>query len=454
MHRTLGAVLACLTAWACRPAAPSGLTLLFYDRSPAAALGGRSWAPDPDHSRIVVFDARLRPIASLAGPQLALPMAVATLGDHLLVSEQTGEGLILDTTGAVVREWGSPFPVALYAAAGDRVIAVRSPYRVPQLVAEPSTAPLFWVIDTLGRPLDGLATIHVPPTPFLTQITNAGAVTADARGDAIYYAPLARDEIVKYDRSGAPRWTTTRGIYPHESDPVFLPASGRGGELLLDAALVNIALVLGPDGRLYVLGADDSAATALRVDVLDTATGAILTTRKLGPGETAVAVDARGRLVTFDAATLVAGNWGTTEREPFAPAFALPDTSGDTVTLARFEGLVTLVNFWASWCDPCREEFPHMSELYRTLARGDFAIVAISDDVDRDRMLAFVREFRPPFPILVGGGRMKQVYRYRGLPYSLLLDRRGRVIKRIFGFGGAAEFQRLSATIAKEIAGP
>ncbi len=451
MRRTLGAVLACLTAFACRPAAPSGLTLLFYNRSPAASLGGRSWAPDPEHSRIVAFDSRLRPVASLGGPDLALPMAVAALGDYLLVSEQTGEGVVLDTAGTVVREWESPFPVALYAAAGDRVIAARSPYRVPQLVAEASTAPLLQVLDTLGRPLEGLATIHVPPTPFLIQITNAGAVTADGRGGAIYYAPLARDQIVKYDRSGARRWVTTRGLYAHESDPVFLPASGR--DLKLDAALVNIALVLGPDGRLYVLGADDSAATALRVDVLDTATGAILTTRKLAPGETAVAVDARGRLATFDAATLVAGNWGTGEREPFAPAFALPDSSGDTVTLARFEGLVTLINFWASWCDPCREEFPHMSELYRTLDRRDFAIVAISDDVDRGKMLAFVREFRPPFPILVGGGRMKQVYRYRGLPYSLLLDRRGRVIKRIFGFGGAAEFQRLSATIAKEISG-
>jgi thiol-disulfide isomerase/thioredoxin len=209
---------------------------------------------------------------------------------------------------------------------------------------------------------------------------------------------------------------------------------------------------VGPDGRLYVLGADDSAATALRVDVLDTATGAILTTRKLGPGERAVALDARGRLVTFDAATLVAGA-GTSERKPFAPAFALPDSSGDTVTLAHFVGRVTLVNFWASWCDPCREEFPHMGELYRTLDHRDFAIVAISDDVDRGKMLAFVREFRPPFAILVGEGRMKQVYRYRGLPYSLLLDRRGRIIERIFGFGGAAEFQRLSTTIAKEIAG-
>ena len=94
-----------------------------------------------------------------------------------------------------------------------------------------------------------------------------------------------------------------------------------------------------------------------------------------------------------------------------------------------------------------------MATLYRAFDRQVFDIAAISDDVDRGKMLACVREFRPPFPILVGGGRMKELYHYRGLPYSVLLDRRGRIIERIFGFGGAAEFQRLSATIAREIAG-
>jgi len=115
---------------------------------------------------------------------------------------------------------------------------------------------------------------------------------------------------------------------------------------------------------------------------------------------------------------------------------------------------VTLVNFWASWCDPCREEFPHMAGLYREFDRKDVAIVAISDDVDAAKMRAFVRQFQPPFPILVGGGRMKQTYHYRGLPYSLLLDRQGRVVERIFGFGGEEEFRNLRATIAKEVGVP
>jgi thiol-disulfide isomerase/thioredoxin len=220
-------------------------------------------------------------------------------------------------------------------------------------------------------------------------------------------------------------------------------------------ALVNVALALGPDGRLYALGADDSAATRLRVDVLDTASGAIVATRHLGARETAVALwgGPDGALATFDADSLLA-QLGAPAREPFAPAFALPDLRGDTITLAGFAGKVTLVNFWASWCDPCRAEFPHMAALYREFGRGDFEIAAISDDVDRGKMLTFVQRFRPPFPILAGGGRMKQTYHYRGLPYSVLLDRHGRIVERIFGFGGAAEFRQLRDTIANEVRAP
>lgn len=95
-----------------------------------------------------------------------------------------------------------------------------------------------------------------------------------------------------------------------------------------------------------------------------------------------------------------------------------------------------------------------MAQLYGEFARADFEIAAISDDVDRGKMLAFVRLYRPPFPILAGGGRMKQAYHYRGLPYSVLLDRHGRIVQRIFGFGGAEEFRELRETIANEVRAP
>src|SRR5439155_416237 len=110
MLRALGAGLLAAALVACGSPAPSGLTLLFFRRSPAASLGGLSWAPDPDNSRLVAFDARLRVARSVTSSRLANPMAVATLGTALLVTERTGEGIVLDTTGRPVREWESPNP--------------------------------------------------------------------------------------------------------------------------------------------------------------------------------------------------------------------------------------------------------------------------------------------------------------------------------------------------------
>ena len=460
MRRTLVA-LGLFTLAACRPAPPpSGFTLLFLGRSPTAQAGtpALSWAPDPDRSRLVAFDGDLALVRVIADPRLATPTAVAPLGPgRLLVTERTGEGIVfaLAGPGTPVREWESPFPASLYATDGERIVAARSPYFV-QFVAETGSEPLLWWLDTLGHPTHGIGVIHVPEVAYLVQLVNAGAVALDAgRDDAIYFAPLVRDEILKFDATGTTLWRAQRGLFRQETDPHFMPpVAGRPRDLRVVHALVNIALALGPDGRLYALGAQDSGATRLRLDVLDPATGRIVTTRLIGAAQTAVAVDARGTLRILDPDSLLAQAPGAGEREAFGPPLALPTLAGDTTRLADYRGKVTLVNFWASWCDPCREEFPHMAALYRDFARGDFDIAAISDDVDDGKIRAFVREFRPPFPILVGAGRMKGTYHYRGLPYSVLLDRRGRIIERIFGFGGAAEFRALRQTIAKEIAAP
>src|SRR3989449_4846408 len=156
MRLVLGGCAVLVAAlYGCRPPAPphSGFTLLFLDRSPAASLGGLSWAPDPDHGRLLAFDRELRAPRRIPHPRLATPMAVTPLGrTELLVTERTGEGVVVDTAGGrggrVVREWESPDIASLYAAGGGRVVATRSPYYVPQLGApEPDTAPLVRILD-------------------------------------------------------------------------------------------------------------------------------------------------------------------------------------------------------------------------------------------------------------------------------------------------------------------
>jgi thiol-disulfide isomerase/thioredoxin len=459
MRRTLGVGVAAVFLAACGPA-PNELTLLFVGRSPTAHVSNITWAPDPDRSRLVGFDGHLGIVHTIADPRLATPVAVATLpGGRLVVTERTGEAVVLDVdSGRPVREWESPFPASLYATGGNHIVAARSPYFV-QLVAEQGSEPLLWRLDSLGRPTHGIGTIHVPAIPYLAQLVNAGAVALDPADDnAIYFAPYVRDEILKLDATGATVWRAQRGLFRAEPDPRFMaPPPGKPRDLKVVHAIVNIALALGTgaEQRLYVLGAQDSGATRLRLDVLDPATGRIVTTRMLDGPQAAIAVDRRGAIRVLDSDSLL-GQGPVAGREQFGPPFALPTLTGggDTVTLARYRGKVTLVNFWASWCDPCREEFPHMGALYRDFARKDFDIAAISDDVDDAKMRAFVRDFGAPFPILVGGGQMKGTYHYRGLPYSVLLDRRGLIVQRIFGFGGAAEFRALRETIAKEIRVP
>src|SRR2546430_11701942 len=193
MRRALagGAGLCAAALLACAsPAAPSsGLTLLFLRRSPAASLGGLSWAPDPEHSLLVAFDGRLRVARSFTSPRLANPVAVAALGGALLVSERTGEGVVFDTAGRPVREWESPNLASLYAAHGTEVVAVRAAYYIPQFAAEPDTAPLIRVLDTLGRPAAGRAPIPLPPRPPPAPPVDAGGGAPGAGGAGVFPPP-------------------------------------------------------------------------------------------------------------------------------------------------------------------------------------------------------------------------------------------------------------------------
>jgi thiol-disulfide isomerase/thioredoxin len=438
-------LLVALFGLSCKGTADTGYTLLFLGRSPAARVGRYSWAPDAPRSRLIAFDGDLHVVRVVTNPRISSPAAVAPYpGSRLLITERTGEGVVFDTAGNPVREWESPFPASLYAADGPRIVASRSPYFV-QFIAEDGSVPLLWTLDTLGNPYVGLGIAHVPDVRYLAQLVNAGAVAID-EDDVVYFAPLVRDEILRLDAGGSPVWRSSRGLIPHERDPRFATGKSRR----VEHALVNIAMTIGPDGRLYVLGGQDSAATRLRLDVLNRETGEITNSQVLGTPATAIAVNRRGQIRVLDPERLMA-QIPTHGRDLFEPAFALPDLAGRRVRLQDYRGTITLVNFWASWCEPCRAEFPHMAELYAEFDRKDFAIAAISDDVSDPKMRAFVAEFRPPFPILVGGGRMKAVYHYRGLPYSVLLDRQGRIIERIFGFGGETEFLHLRETIEREI---
>ena len=118
-----------------------------------------------------------------------------------------------------------------------------------------------------------------------------------------------------------------------------------------------------------------------------------------------------------------------------APNFRLRDMNGQFVTLADFRGKVVLLNFWATWCGPCRVEMPAMEDLYRTYSRKDFEILAVSTDAQG---IAVTRPFQQEngltFPILHDADyQVGLTYGARSLPMTFMVDRQGIVRHQIFG---------------------
>ncbi|MGH7231816.1 MAG: redoxin domain-containing protein [Nitrospiraceae bacterium] len=118
-----------------------------------------------------------------------------------------------------------------------------------------------------------------------------------------------------------------------------------------------------------------------------------------------------------------------------APDFQLWNLEGDAVTLASQQGRVVMLNFWATWCGPCRVEMPAMEVLYQQFHRKDFEILAISTDAQG---AAVTRPFRDSmglsFPILHDSDfRVGVTYGTRTLPMTFLVNRRGVITHRIFG---------------------
>ncbi|MCU0620563.1 MAG: TlpA family protein disulfide reductase [Gemmatimonadales bacterium] len=115
---------------------------------------------------------------------------------------------------------------------------------------------------------------------------------------------------------------------------------------------------------------------------------------------------------------------------------ALDIATGDSVTLREAgKGAVAIVNIWATWCAPCKEEMPAMQRTYAELAPRGFKILAVSiDEAPATDVQAFATELGLTFPLLHDkSGRIQQVYRTTGVPESFLLDRDGRIVKRVIG---------------------
>ena len=119
-----------------------------------------------------------------------------------------------------------------------------------------------------------------------------------------------------------------------------------------------------------------------------------------------------------------------------APDFALPDLDGKLHRLSDYRGKVVLVNFWATWCPPCRREMPSMERLLQQLKGQPFVVLAIDQQETPDSVFVFTGQLdpTPSFPILFDrNSEVAPAWGVLGLPSSFIVDQRGRIVYRAMG---------------------
>jgi thiol-disulfide isomerase/thioredoxin len=115
-----------------------------------------------------------------------------------------------------------------------------------------------------------------------------------------------------------------------------------------------------------------------------------------------------------------------------APTLRLPDADDQPVDLAQYKGRVVLVNFWATWCPPCRKEFPSLSRVKKLFKPGEFEVVAVNVGEDPDTVFSFAGI--ADFPVVFDRDSQAMArWGVRGLPTTFLVDRQGRLAYRATG---------------------
>ncbi len=111
-----------------------------------------------------------------------------------------------------------------------------------------------------------------------------------------------------------------------------------------------------------------------------------------------------------------------------APDFALKSSSGQNLRLSEYRGDVVMINFWATWCGPCRQEMPLLDELYTRYQRVGFNLLGVNIDDDSRRAMQMVEELGVSFPVLFDASKeVSKLYEVQAMPVTVLVDREGNV---------------------------
>jgi peroxiredoxin len=136
-----------------------------------------------------------------------------------------------------------------------------------------------------------------------------------------------------------------------------------------------------------------------------------------------------------------------------APDFTLRQMSGPNLRLQEQRGQVVLVNFWATWCGPCREEMPHMNRLYEKYRASGFVLLGVNVDEDPRNAAGVASKLGLKFPVLLDTDKtVSRLYELATMPSTVLIDRDGRVryVHRGYLSGTEATYEKQIRELLKE----
>ena len=413
------------------------VTLLFLmGRSATVGRDGRSVWADMEGARLVDFDSDgiVRGVYDGApegqGPATR-PAFVAVEGDDVAWAVEP-DGRALGFERGVPRRWSSRVaPGALVGGGGRPFASVRTVFDI-QIAPLSPDEPLFWA-GSDREDLSPVGRVTMPAQGMLGPVSNSGWLAPDNDGSVVWVSAV-RPELRRYDRDGRLAWRST---WRH--DGTFEPTFGiSAGNLVPLFRLVHQAVVIGPDRRIYALVTTGAEGPANKLLVFER-DGTLFGAAEVGSDD-AIFVGRGGYIYTTPGAEALARTGGAGPATPFEP-FALPTLVDEgELRLTDHRGKVIVLNFWASWCVPCRQEMPLLNQFSQGLDPEEAVVLGVNEDVDPEDGVRFLQEIGGvAYPNAAGEGRLRERYGYRGLPYTVVLDREGRRLRSFYGFGASID---------------